>query len=127
MQAALESALTVGAVDGSPALRDPRAEVERVVIAREEVRRIGTLARRLTADQRLVLAAQLSPDPPTCAEFCARHGWSAEKYRKVSQRARTRLRMLMSRDDDAAPGRVPAASDGSVQIAGTTYGHRNTT
>jgi hypothetical protein len=28
-------------------------------------------------------------------EFCARHGWSAEKYRKVAQRARARLSELL--------------------------------
>jgi hypothetical protein len=27
------------------------------------------------------------------SEFCARHGWSAEKYRKVAQRARAKLRV----------------------------------
>jgi anti-sigma factor RsiW len=30
-----------------------------------------------------------------CADFCARYGWSAEKYRKVAQRARARLRVLV--------------------------------
>ena len=29
-------------------------------------------------------------------EFCARHGWSPAKYRKVAQRARARLRELMA-------------------------------
>ena len=29
------------------------------------------------------------------AEFCARFGWSVEKYRKVAQRARAKLRVLV--------------------------------
>ena len=31
-----------------------------------------------------------------CAQFCGRFGWSKEKYRKVSQRARARLRELLA-------------------------------
>jgi DNA-directed RNA polymerase specialized sigma24 family protein len=127
MQTALESALSLGDSETAPVVVDPRADVERVVIAREEVRRISALMRQLTEDQRLVLAAHLSTEASGCAEFCERHGWSAEKYRKVSQRGRARLRDLLSRNEvPAATAGVPADVRESVEGAGTTYGHRNT-
>jgi DNA-directed RNA polymerase specialized sigma24 family protein len=128
MQSALESAFSLDDGDDAPAVVDPRADVERVVIAREELRRICAVTSQLSDDQRLVLAAQLSSGPSGCAEFCARHGWSSEKYRKVSQRGRARLRALMSRPEIvAATACVPLAERASVEVAGTTYGYRNTT
>jgi hypothetical protein len=42
-----------------------------------------------------VLACQVALDMD-CQEFCARFGWSAEKFRKVAQRARARLRALVA-------------------------------
>jgi DNA-directed RNA polymerase specialized sigma24 family protein len=97
MQAALESALSIDvAVERRIDIVDVRAELEELVILRQELRRLSALASELTADQRLVLASQLEQLP--AAEFCRRHGWSAEKYRKVAQRARARLRRLMSDD-----------------------------
>ncbi|HEY2632297.1 MAG TPA: hypothetical protein VGI26_07965 [Solirubrobacteraceae bacterium] len=77
-------------------LPDPQADVERTVTARYELRRIAELSHRLTPDQRLVLASRLSDIPR--AEFCQRHGWSVEKYRKVTQRARARLLKLLHED-----------------------------
>jgi hypothetical protein len=45
-----------------------------------------------------------------CAEFCARHSWSREKYRKVSQRARARLRELLEAREETFPRRVSRLS-----------------
>jgi DNA-directed RNA polymerase specialized sigma24 family protein len=106
MQAALESALTLAGSDEGVALVDRRADVERLVIAREEVRTVGGAAGALTADQRLALSSQLSSRDGSAAEFCARHGWTAEKYRKVAQRGRARLRQLMRADGEAGVGRA---------------------
>jgi DNA-directed RNA polymerase specialized sigma24 family protein len=61
---------------------------------RNDLRRVQSSARDLSADQRLVLASQLADTG--CQEFCVRFGWSAEKYRKVAQRGRARLKTLMS-------------------------------
>jgi hypothetical protein len=71
-------------------IADPLA----TVLAREELKTLTlAAARALTANQRLVLRSQL--DSVECAaEFCARHSWTLERYRKTAQRARTRLRNL---------------------------------
>jgi hypothetical protein len=63
------------------------------VFARIEVRRLRELIADLTRDQQLVLASQVLVDMEP-AEFCARYGWSVEKYRKVAQRGRSKLRVL---------------------------------
>jgi DNA-directed RNA polymerase specialized sigma24 family protein len=94
LQAALESALPLG----GPAQReveviDPRADVHPLVASRLDLRRIAEVACALTPDQRLILACQVALGMDR-AEFCRRHGWSFEKYRKVAQRARARLRTL---------------------------------
>ena len=81
---------------------------------RHDLRRVGRLARELTADQRLALACQLAMDMPS-AEFCRRYGWSEEKYRKVLQRARARLRLLASSEE----GQCPAGAPGSEMAAGS--------
>jgi hypothetical protein len=99
MQAALETALSLGEGEEGISVIDSRADVERVVIAREEVRRISEAARELTTDQRLALAAQLGSPGQTASQFCGAHGWSIEKYRKVGQRARARLARLTDRDE----------------------------
>ena len=45
----------------------------------------------------------------TPAEFCERHGWGLEKYRKVAQRGRARLeRLLEARDRQHEPNARPA-------------------
>lgn len=97
IEAALARALPLhGAAERGPEPLDLRIDVQELVCARQDLRRICELAARgLSPDQRLVLASQLAEDM-SCAEFCERHGWSAEKYRKVAQRARLRLRELMS-------------------------------
>lgn len=74
---------------------DEGSAVEHVVLVREELRELERLARELSADQRLALAAQIAG--VGCHEFCSATGWTDEKYRKVCQRARLRLRELTSR------------------------------
>lgn len=98
-QAALDHALADGLFDGAgEEVMDRRVDLEELVGLRMELQRIGGLLQRLTPDQRLVLASQIYQQIE-CAEFCARHDWSHEKYRKVAQRARARLRDLL---DEAA-------------------------
>jgi hypothetical protein len=121
MQAAIERAHTLAA-DAHEAregveLVDRSAAVEARVIQREELRRIWRVARALSHDQRLVLVSQLSGEP--CASVCAKQGWTREKYRKVAQRARARLRVLIA---DAEAG-VPHGEDSSEQISGPAYEH----
>jgi DNA-directed RNA polymerase specialized sigma24 family protein len=93
--AAFELALADGLLDGSEDdVADPRAEVEALVERRLELQRINSLIALLTADQRLVLESQLYTQIDG-EELCDRLGWSYEKYRKVAQRARARLRLLL--------------------------------
>lgn len=114
-QAALETSMSLGCAGTEEiAIVDRRAELERLVILREDLRRINSLARKLTPDQRLVLASQLGPQT-ACGDFCAQFGWTPEKYRKVAQRARARLRRLMAADD----ANVPLRSQGSGEWIGT--------
>jgi RNA polymerase sigma factor (sigma-70 family) len=95
MQAALETAVPLGSVDESRAeIVDVRADPERIAIVREQLDRLKGAARELSPDQQLVLAAQIGLQMSS-GEFCRRLGWSGEKYRKVAQRARARLRRLM--------------------------------
>jgi DNA-directed RNA polymerase specialized sigma24 family protein len=114
-QAILESALALGGLGegfhcGVP---DPSPGTEELALLRLELGRVPQLARGLTADQRLVLACQISLQMGR-AEFCRRFGWSPEKYRKVAQRARARLRRL--RIEAIA---VPPASRTSEKDTGT--------
>ncbi|MEA2266717.1 MAG: hypothetical protein QOE27_2300, partial [Solirubrobacteraceae bacterium] len=96
IEMAIAQAVPVDAPEmGAGELEDPTAEVMRQVAGRLEVRRLRELAGELTDDQRLVLACQVSLEMD-CAEFCRRFGWSSEKFRKVAQRARSRLRALVS-------------------------------
>jgi DNA-directed RNA polymerase specialized sigma24 family protein len=88
---------------------DTRAELETLVIARMELRRVQALFRELTPDQRLVLISQVALGMPR-AEFCSRYSWSPEKYRKVAQRARARLGRLMSGEETDVPA-PPGRSD----------------
>jgi hypothetical protein len=73
---------------------DPTADVAGRVDEQDELRRLREVAAELTDDQRLVLACQVALGMD-CHEFCARFGWSTEKFRKVAQRARARLRTLV--------------------------------
>ena len=73
-------------------LADRRVGVQELVELRLDLASMHALLPQLTDDQRLVCAVRRMG----CAEFCERHGWSQEKYRKVAQRARARLRALLT-------------------------------
>jgi anti-sigma factor RsiW len=95
MEAALAGALPVDEPDsGAGEIEDRGAEVLQKVARRLDLQRVREVVADLTDDQRLVLGSQVTLDMD-CADFCARYGWSAEKYRKVAQRARARLRVLV--------------------------------
>lgn len=103
MQAALETAVPLDSVEPEQVdVVDMRAELETLVILREDLRRVRSLARGLTSDQRLVLASQVGLQMRP-SEFCRLHRWSPEKYRKVAQRARARLKQLMALDERDVP------------------------
>lgn len=94
--AALAQALPLAACDtsrGAQTIVDRRADVEGIVLQREELARIARHTLALTHDQRLLLRSQIVGEPSS--SFCAEHGWSREKYRKVGQRARARLTALL--------------------------------
>jgi DNA-directed RNA polymerase specialized sigma24 family protein len=95
IEAAIANALPVeGSDDGLFEIEDRGAVVERQVAVHAEVRRLREVITELTLDQRLVLHGQVNLEL-AADEFCARYGWSIEKFRKVSQRARWRLRALV--------------------------------
>jgi DNA-directed RNA polymerase specialized sigma24 family protein len=106
IKAALESALAVG---GSANVPDVRCGVEELALLHLELRNVARVAHELTADQQLVVACQVGLQMG-CGEFCGLFGWSSEKYRKVAQRARARLRVLTDAVDenelDAPPARA---------------------
>ena len=104
-RALLDHALPLGGGDGGIEVADVRAEIERIVMLRSDLRSLGQVIHALTPDQRLVLVS-LASSGIECAEFCERHGWSKEKYRKVSQRARARLRDLLETCEETFPRRV---------------------
>lgn len=119
MQAALEEATSFEhAGDGGIEVIDARASVETIVLARDDLRNIGRAARQLTSDQRLVLGSQLAD--VACEVFCERFGWSREKYRKVAQRGRARLRQLIDSYEPGAPG-VPSGRWRSDEQSGPTH------
>ncbi|HEY5198843.1 MAG TPA: hypothetical protein VIJ51_17630 [Solirubrobacteraceae bacterium] len=96
IETAIATALPVDAPEaGAGEIEDPSAEVVRQVVGRIEIGRLREVADELTDDQRLVLACQISLGMD-CAEFCRRFGWSNEKFRKVAQRGRSRLRALVA-------------------------------
>jgi len=109
IQAALEGATALGAGgDDRFGIVDLRSEPERMFLLRQELRRVEAAAGRLSEDQRLVLACQVGLEMGR-AEFCSRFGWSPEKYRKVAQRARARLRHLMAVEErDVLPRGGPS-------------------
>jgi hypothetical protein len=105
MQAALEAAVPLDGPDGERVeLADTRSEPERLAQLRQELRDLLSLAQELTHDQRLVLAAQVGGVDR--AAFCHHYGWSGEKYRKVAQRARARLRALTALEQSDVPPAV---------------------
>jgi len=98
MQAAVEASVSLSETgEDGLGLVDARADLEKLVMLRNDLRCIARIADELSADQRLILAYQLLPLGP--AETCTRLGWSSEKYRKVAQRARARLRALIDREE----------------------------
>lgn len=100
MQAALHGARPLAA-DGAPHgidPPDPRLEPELLTIVRDELRRALRSSSGLTRDQRLAIGTHLAA-PGEQDEIRRALGWSAEKHRKVSQRARARLRRLMEEPD----------------------------
>jgi DNA-directed RNA polymerase specialized sigma24 family protein len=104
MQAALEASMSLGgAGEEGVEIVDVRAELEKLVLLRDDLRLLKRLAGELPPDQRLVLACQLLP--MSRRETCRALGWSSEKYRKVSQRARARLRGLLEREERLDPQR----------------------
>jgi DNA-directed RNA polymerase specialized sigma24 family protein len=115
-QAMLDGALSHSGADGRAVeVADPRADVERLTLLRDELRALERAAHGLTSDQRLVLACQIGLQM-SAGEFCARFDWSHEKHRKVAQRARARLRRLTG-GEPVAGASAGAAPDG-VQPAG---------
>jgi len=125
-QAVLDEALSFGALrEHGEELADPHADVERRALLRHELRSLQDAARELTPDQRLVLACQigLQMDSP---EFCRRFGWSPAKHRKVAQRARTRLRLLLERpvlaSGAASEADEVAEADEDAEVAIETEG-----
>jgi hypothetical protein len=103
IQAALEKAAPIGGASvGDLEIVDERAAVEKLVMLRDDLRGIERLACQLTVDQRMALGSELSGEG--CRAFCSRSGWSPEKYRKVAQRARARLRRLMVAAESGVPG-----------------------
>jgi DNA-directed RNA polymerase specialized sigma24 family protein len=103
MQAALETAMPLDAVEREQLdVVDLRAELETLVILRDELRRVRAHADALSHDQRLVLVSQLG-GRTSPGEFCRLHHWSPEKYRKVAQRARAHLKRLMATEESHVP------------------------
>jgi DNA-directed RNA polymerase specialized sigma24 family protein len=98
MQAALETSVPLGSCeDIEIEIVDRRADPVQLTILRQELRNVQALARQLTSDQQLALVCEIGLQMER-SEICRRLGWSDEKYRKVAQRARTRLRQLMVED-----------------------------
>ncbi len=98
IEAAIATALPIdGCGQAQLELPDTRADVEGLTLLRYDLRRISELSEDLSGDQRLVLASQLAGELG-CREFCRAHGWSSEKYRKVAQRGRVRLKQLLAAD-----------------------------
>jgi DNA-directed RNA polymerase specialized sigma24 family protein len=114
MQAALEGAAQLDDVVGDGGGLANHTDVEQLVILREELDLLTRLTYKLTPEQQLVLASQVSLQME-CGEFCRTYGWSAEKYRKVAQRARARLKHLLA----IAEGGVPSSTLASEQAVGT--------
>jgi DNA-directed RNA polymerase specialized sigma24 family protein len=114
-----------GGPDGAvlAAVADPTADVAERLAGQDDVRRLQELADELTADQRLVLACQIALDMD-CQEFCARFGWSAEKFRKVAQRGRARLRALVA-DYEAGERCRGLADDLAAYVAHVARGEQS--
>lgn len=93
-RAELERALSTQIDRDAPEGLQHRAagtSLEETVFARDELAGVLRAARRLTADERIVVGSRLGVLGDR-DEICAQHGWSPEKYRKLAQRGRDRLR-----------------------------------
>ena len=114
-----------GGPDGAvlAAVADPTSDIAERLAGQDDVRRLRELADELTADQRLVLACQVALDMD-CQEFCSRFGWSAEKFRKVAQRARARLRALVA-DYEAGERCRGLADDLAAYVAQVAGGEQS--
>jgi hypothetical protein len=114
-----------GGPDGAvlAAVADPTGDVAERLAGQDDVRRLRELADELTADQRLVLACQVALDMD-CQEFWARFGWSAEKFRKVAQRGRARLRALVA-DYEAGERCRSLADDLAAYVAHVAGGEQS--
>jgi DNA-directed RNA polymerase specialized sigma24 family protein len=118
LQAQLEQAAPLAndgdGADSGVQVVDSRASVEALVFARDDLRAIGRALHGLTLDQRLVIASQLAGE--TREDCCSQLGWSREKYRKVAQRARARLRASIAAREIAVsqPGAPSEQSVGSI-------------
>lgn len=118
-QAALEHALAADLFGGAgEQVADRRLDLHELVGMRLEIERFGDLLARLTPDQRLVLGSQVYRQIGS-AELCAQHGWTKEKYRKVSQRAWARLQHLLAAEADDVEAGVPFPGPRSDLRAGT--------
>jgi DNA-directed RNA polymerase specialized sigma24 family protein len=104
MQAALENAVPLDGLDSEKTAIADRLDLEQLAILRDELRVLQALAGGLTDDQRLVIATQVSLQMGS-GEFCEIYGWSSEKYRKVAQRGRARLKRLMANEENSVPPR----------------------
>lgn len=94
IEAAMANALSLDEPHATWAeVADAGAPIEERVEGRLALVRLLEVAAELTPDQRLLLACQAGLGME-CHEFCHRFGWSAEKFRKVGQRARARLARL---------------------------------
>jgi DNA-directed RNA polymerase specialized sigma24 family protein len=117
MQAVLETAMPLDCIEREQLdVIDLRAELETLVLLREDLRRVRALADALSPDQRLVLASQLSLQLGA-GEFCRIHRWTPEKYRKVAQRARARLKRLIALEESS----VPPVARATEEEIGTAY------
>ncbi len=95
IEAAIANALPVdSASSAAPEVEDRGAAVERHVEMHADIRRLREVMAELTADQRLVLHSQVNLQMES-QDFCERYEWSAEKFRKVAQRGRAKLRGLL--------------------------------
>lgn len=124
-QAILDCAISLDVPgEGRLDVADRRADVERRALLRFELRSLERASYVLSTDQRLVLCCQVMQ--MSRGDFCSRFGWSGEKYRKVAQRGRARLRRELSAAESlsaagssSAAGSCPASSVPSEKAAGT--------
>ena len=122
IQAALAGSLPImGSTCSGVDVADARADVEHLAFLRHDLRSIVRFSHELSGDQRLVLASQLMGE--ACAEFCSKHRWSKEKYRKVAQRGRARLQRRVADESTQAQGdtRVPLTRTRRISQQGHTY------